>query len=195
VVHAGTPNEGFDPDLPFCERHAVEDWFLRTVILALFDHMYWANHRLLEAAALLPLQRFLAPSELTTRGLRATLVHELDVEWSWRLNVQGRPLAESGPDAELRPEDYPNAEALRDHWRRDEREMRAWLGALTDEDLERPTSSAFTNDTRPLWQYLLHIVTHAGQQQADAATLLTIEGLSPGEIDFGAFLQSEPTPA
>jgi hypothetical protein len=44
--------------------------------------------------------------------------------------------------------------------------------------------SDLTADDRPLWQYLMHIVFHAAQQQADAATLLTIAGHSPGEIGY-----------
>jgi uncharacterized damage-inducible protein DinB len=161
-------------------------------ILTLFDHMYWVNHQLLDAAARLTPAQFREPTLMTTRDLRATLVHELDVEWSWRLNLQGRPPEESGPDEELQPEDYPDVQSLREHWTRDEAEMRAWLGTLSEEDLQRPVSSAFTNDRRPLWQYLLHVVTHAAQQQADAATLLSLGGRSPGELDYLAYLRSRP---
>ena len=150
----------------------------------LFDYMYWVNHRLLEHAADLPVQVFTAPTEVTTRNLRATLVHELDVEWSWRRILQG-PVDE---DVELDPEHYPNVPSLVEHWQRDESEMRAWLGTLTDEDLASEVYSAFTEERRPLWQFLLHIVTHAAQQQADAATLLTLSGRSPGELAFLDFL-------
>jgi uncharacterized damage-inducible protein DinB len=159
-------------------------------VLSLFDHMYWANGRLLDAAAGLPPDAFTAPSTITTRDLRATLVHELDVEWSWRLNAQGKPMEEWGPDEDLQPEDYPDVATLREHWRRDEAEMRAWLDSLSDDGLETPTSSAFTSDRRPLWQYLLHILIHAAHQQADAATLLTVAGRSPGEIGFLEYLRS-----
>lgn len=164
-------------------------------VLALFDHLYWVNRRLLDAATRLTAEEFTSPTtpetpiEITTRDLRATLVHELDVEWSWRLNLQGKPIEEWGPGEELKPEDYPDVRTLREHWARDEAEMRAWLDGLSDEDLARPTSSAFTNDRRPLWHYLLHIVTHAAQQQADAATLLTLKGSSPGDLDFLAYLK------
>jgi uncharacterized damage-inducible protein DinB len=62
--------------------------------------------------------------------------------------------------------------------------MRAWLGSLTDEDLAAPVTSSLTGDERPLWHYLLHVVFHAAQQQADAATLLTLAGHSPGDIGY-----------
>jgi uncharacterized damage-inducible protein DinB len=161
---------------------------MRAVIGALFDHMYWVNRVLLDAAADLPPERWAEPTTVTTRDLRATLVHELDVEWSWRLNVQGKPMEEWGEDEELKPEDYPDVATLAEHWRRDEAEMRAWLDGLSEADLVADASSAFTKDRRPLWHYLLHIVTHASQQQADAATLLTPAGRSPGELDFLAYV-------
>lgn len=155
-------------------------------ITLLFDYMYWVNHRLLDAAEGLPAGGFLGSPAGTTRDLRATLVHELDVEWSWRLNLQGR-LSEAEED--LRPEDYPDLASLRAHWNADEAEMRAWLASLDDDRLATPVHSQLTGKTRPLWQFLFHIVMHAAQQQADAATLLSAAGQSPGELGFLEFLR------
>ena len=156
-------------------------------ILTLFDYMYWVNNRLLDTAERLPPDQFTAPTTVTTRDLRATLVHELDVEWSWRLNLQDR-LSED--EADLSPSDYPDVASLRERWRRDEAEMRAWLGGLTEEELAAEVLSGLTQNRRPLWQYLMHIVVHAAQQQADAATLLTLAGRSPGELGFLEYLST-----
>jgi uncharacterized damage-inducible protein DinB len=123
---------------------------------------------------------------VTTRDLRSTLVHELDVEWSWRLNLQGR-LSED--EAELKADDYADVASLRAHWQRDEAEMRAWIASLTDDDLASDVASDLTKDRRPLRQYLVHIVVHATQQQADAATLLTLAGQSPGELGYLEYLR------
>lgn len=159
-------------------------------MIQLFDYMYWVNRRLLDAAARLPPGAFTEPCTVTTRDLRATLVHELDVEWSWRLNVQGKPLEEWGADEDLRPDDYPDVATLREHWRRDEGAMRAWLQSLSDEQIAGEVPSAFTGDRRPLWQYLMHIFTHATQQQADVATLLSLAGRSPEDIGFPEYLSA-----
>lgn len=159
----------------------------RSDILTLFDFMYWTNGRLLDAADHLTTEQFTAPSTATTRDLRATLVHELDVEWSWRLNLQGRI---DEDEAELDPGDFPDIASLRERWKQDEREMRTWLDSLTDAQLAAVVISPFTRNRRPLWHYLVHILTHAAQQQADAATLLTAAGHSPGEIGFLEFLAS-----
>ena len=60
-------------------------------VAPLIDFMYWVNDRLLDAADRLSTERVHGvggPSP--ARDLRSTLVHELDVEWSWRLTLQGR---------------------------------------------------------------------------------------------------------
>lgn len=154
-------------------------------IILLFDYLYWANWRLLDHAERLSLEHFLAPSTVTTRDLRTTLVHELDVEWSWRLRLQGRTEEDEG---ELKPADYPDVATLRAHWQRDEAEMRAWLNGIDDDTLAAPIAPTATEQPRPLWHFLMHIFSHAGQQQADIATLLSLAGESPGELDFLNFL-------
>ena len=158
-------------------------------VQSLFDWMYWVNHKLLDAADGVDDATFRAVSKVTTRGLRDTFVHELDVEWSWRENLQGKDIDDWGPDEELRAEDFPNLKSLRQRWDRDEVEMRAWLASLTDREVGGLARSAFTDDRRPLWQYLMHLISHAAQQQADAATLLTLAGRSPGEIGYLEYLR------
>jgi len=85
---------------------------------------------------------------------------------------------------------------LAERWAGEEAEQRAWIGSLTEADLAAPPTMAARSGTRPLWQYLMHILTHSAQQQADAATLLTLAGRSPGEIDFLNFVadrEDDPT--
>jgi uncharacterized damage-inducible protein DinB len=157
-------------------------------LVVLFDYMYWVNRRLLERAGQLSPEGFAAPTTVTTRGLRTTLVHELDVEWSWRLNLQGRV---SDDDAELEPDQFPDVSSLADRWRQDEAEMREWPSSLTSEQLAADVPTTFTREVRPLWQFLLHMTTHAAQQQADAATLLSLAGQSPGELSFLEYLAAK----
>ena len=157
------------------------------VIASLIDYMYWVNHRLLDAAEHLEPEQWTTASAYTVRNLRATLVHELDVEWSWRLNLQNH-LDEDERD--LQADDFPEVALLRARWQEDEAEMRGWIARLTDQDLDTFVVSALSRDERPLWQYLIHIVTHAFQQQADAATALTELGHSPNDIGYPEFLRS-----
>ncbi|MFN2485001.1 MAG: DinB family protein [Candidatus Limnocylindria bacterium] len=160
----------------------------KTEVQTLVDYMYWVNRRLLESAGRLTPDELVATDHATPRDLRATLVHELDAEWSWRLALQDRPEEEWASDAELKPEDFPELASIRQRWLVDEAEMRAWIDGLTDDDLAATVHPGLSRDTRPLWQFVMHIVLHAAQQQADAATLLSAAGHSPGEIGLLEYL-------
>ena len=153
--------------------------------IELFEYLYWTREVILRAAAELSDDAFTATETVTNRDLRATLVHELDVQWSWRERLKGADWEEWGPDAELRPEDYPTVEAVVAHWSRDEADMRAWLAALTDADLDAPPPR--DEDSQPLWYYVMHLVSHGIQQFSEAAVLLTRAGHSPGDIGFLEF--------
>jgi uncharacterized damage-inducible protein DinB len=156
---------------------------------ALWDHLYWVRDRVLDAAATLSTDAFLAPDTSTIRDLRATLVHELDVQWSWRERLRGQDPELWDTAAELKPEDYPDVAAIRAHWLRDEAAMRAWLGTLSDEAL----AAAQTGDGLhglPMWIFLVHLTTHGMQQFADAATILHRRGASPGGIEFLDFVEA-----
>jgi uncharacterized damage-inducible protein DinB len=148
----------------------------------LFDYLYWTRDAIARAASELPGEEFRAPETVTNRDLRATLVHELDVEWSWRERLRGANWDDWGPDAELNADEFPSLDAVMEHWRRDEAQMRSWLDGLTDADLDAPAPNE--DDPAPLWFYVMHLVSHGIQQFSEAAVLLTRAGHSPGDIGF-----------
>ena len=156
-------------------------------VTLLWNHVYWMRDRILRAADNVP-EVLVENAPATIRDLRATLVHELDVEWSWRERLRGIPFETWGPDGELKPADYPTLKSIRHHWERDEREMRNWLETLSDETLNAPWEVEKPGG-RPLWQHLMHLYTHAIQQFSDAAVILSGADSSPGELDFGEFME------
>lgn len=162
----------------------------KTDVAVLFDYLFWMRDRILSAAAGLTLEEFVSGDSVTLRDLRGTLVHELDVEWSWRERLRNAPPESWGEEAELRPVDYPTVDALADHWRRDETEMRAWVEGFTDEQLAASPLGA--EDPFPLWYYVMHLLSHAIQQCSEAAVLLTRAGHSPGDIGFLEWAESRP---
>jgi uncharacterized damage-inducible protein DinB len=152
-------------------------------IQLLVGYLYWIRDRVLDAAGALGPEAFATTVSVNGRDLRQTLVHELDVEWSWRQRLRGAPPETWGPEAELRVEDYPTVEALVAHWCADEVEMRGWIASLTDENLEAAWTAGRLEGF-PLWYYLVHILSHGIQQLTDAAAILSDAGHSPGDLDF-----------
>jgi uncharacterized damage-inducible protein DinB len=147
----------------------------------LFDYSYWATRQLLAKTAEASGDTFRAPADITYRGLRATLVHALDVERSWRLRLQGEPA--DVYDAQLQPETFADIASLADFWAEDEMVMREWLGTL-EEDRMNEVVDLGPDDRFPLWTFLLHMITHSTQQRRDAALILERAGHSPPELDF-----------
>jgi uncharacterized damage-inducible protein DinB len=160
----------------------------QTDVATLFDHLYWLRDRVL-AAAEGPDVPLTTDTPITTRDLRATLVHELDVEWSWRVRLQRDDRTDFSPDdEELVPGDFPTIATIRDRWLIDEDEMRTWIAGLTDVDLAGPCRTEATG-SHPFWYHLQHLYSHGLQQLSEAAVLLTRAGHSPGEIDFLEFVE------
>jgi uncharacterized damage-inducible protein DinB len=158
-------------------------------IRLLFDHLYWMRDRILASAREAD-HALVDPAPVTIRDLRSTLVHEIDVEWSWRERLdRPAPPRDFGPEEDLDPVDFPTVEAIAVRWGEEEAAMRAWFDRLTDADLGTP----WVLESRgglPLEYHLLHLYTHALQQLSDAATLLTRAGWSPGELDFLEFVRT-----
>jgi uncharacterized damage-inducible protein DinB len=160
-------------------------------IALLFDHLYWVRDKIL-AAADDPGMDWPGEAPTGLRGLRATLVHELDVEWSWRRRLQAEDRTDfAGDDVELMPDEFDDVAAVRARWLEDEAEMRAWLEGISDADLAGPCGVERRGPGHPLWFHLLHVYSHGMQQLSDAAWMLSSQdGGSPGEIDFLEFVEA-----
>lgn len=157
-------------------------------ILTLYDYNYWANRRILRAVERLDAAQFTAPTTHTYGSLRGTLIHTLSAEWIWRSRWQG-----TSPTAMLPEADVPTLAAIRLRWDVEERQMRAYLATLRDEDMHRVIHYQSTSG-KPLenllWETLLHVVLHGMQHRSEAAAMLTDFGQSPGDIDFIYYLRT-----
>ena len=155
-------------------------------MLLLYEYNYWANGRILAAAGQASPEQFVEPARFGFVNLRATVVHTLDAEHSWRMRCQH---SASTPD--MAETDVPTVDLLKQRWHEEEAAMRAYLTTLQDGDLASVVR--YTIDTgelreRVLWHCLLHVVNHGTQHRSEAAALLTEYGHSPGDLDFTVFL-------
>jgi len=160
----------------------------KTDIHALCAYNRWCNARILEAAAKLTDEQFVAPGPFPHGGLRGTLVHTLFAEWTWRMRWQGTP-----PPYGYRfpPEDFPTLAVLQTRWMEEEAALMAFVAGLTDEKLTSEleyTSTEAGRHKRVLWETMAHLVNHGTQHRAEAAAMLTALGHSPGDIDLIVYL-------
>jgi len=83
----------------------------RSEIQALIGYLYWLRDRVVTAADQAGVEAFRAARLGASRDLRATLVHELDFETSWRRRLMG------ADETDLDPADYPTLDTIADYWR------------------------------------------------------------------------------
>ena len=156
-------------------------------LLILYKYNQWANAKILNAAAKVSQEQYLAHASFPHGGLRGTLVHALFAEWIWRNRWEGM-----SPMHRLKPEDFPTFESLFARWLDEEKQLMDFAEGLTDENLNNRFSYTNTSGkpfTKILWQAMAHLVNHGTQHRTEAAAILTDFGHSPGDIDLIYFLE------
>lgn len=144
---------------------------------ALYNYNAWANHRSLDAAAKLTNEQFIKPMGSSFPSVRDTLAHICGAEWIWLERFQGRSPA-SFPDAS----DSVEVQGLRAKWAEQEARLLAFVGKLTQEDLNRVMeykTMKFGMYKNPLWQSMQHVVNHGTYHRGQVTTLLRQLGAQP----------------
>jgi uncharacterized damage-inducible protein DinB len=155
-------------------------------LFLLYKYNQWANAKILNAAANVTPEQYLAPAAFPHGGLRSTLVHALFAEWIWRNRWEG-----NSPTYRLKPGDFPTIESLRERWLAEEKQLMDFAEGVTDERLNQPFNYNNTSGkplTKILWHAMVHLVNHGTQHRTEAAAMLTDFGCSPGDIDLIYFL-------
>lgn len=155
-------------------------------ILLLYHYNRWANAKILNTAANVTQEQFIAPASFPHGGLRGTLVHALSAEWIWRTRWQG-----TSPTSLLKAHDFPDFQSLQRRWMEEEKQLMDFLNAVSDERLNNTFDYKNTSGkpfTKVLWQVMAHVVNHGTQHRSEAAAILTNLGHSPGDIDLISFL-------
>ena len=148
-------------------------------LVTLYDYYYWATGKILARAEQVTPAQWSGPPPLGDRSLRAILVHTLGTEIGWRTEWAGQEHA-----AAIEAADFPDAASLAARWREEEATTRAYLGALSDDDLHGDFQDVDARYPCRLWEVIAHLAHHGMQHRSEAALLLTGFGHSPGSIDL-----------
>jgi len=156
-------------------------------ILLLYQYNQWTDKKILDAAAKVTPEQFLASASFPHGGLRSTLVHALFAGWIWRQRWEG-----TSPTNPFKPEDFPTFESLRSRWTEEGNLLMAFVEKVTEERLNNKVSYKDTKGQpheEILWQVMAHVINHGTQHKTEAAAMLTDYGQSPGDIDMILFLR------
>ena len=157
------------------------------MIRRLYEYHEWADERLLDAAAMAPEELLVRPADIPFGNVRDNLLHILGSQVSWLMRWTG----EAPPLARLEPGAL--AAGLRESFTSAHDGLRAYIGALTDEQVESPMMfiefdrGQTYEISRPTWEMLLSVGSHGTSHRSEVAAVLTGAGVSPGEIDYSEF--------
>jgi len=159
----------------------------------LFDYNAWANHRSLDAAALLSAEQFTKPLGSSFSSLRDTLMHICGGEWIWFERFQGRSHS-AIPDFST----IQTVDALRAHWAPQEKALLDYVSGLTQAELDRVFEYKTINFgmyTNPLWQSLQHLANHGTYHRGQVTTMIRQHGAKPIATDLMHFYRERATAA
>jgi uncharacterized damage-inducible protein DinB len=151
----------------------------------LYDYNAWANRRAMDAAESLTQEQFTKPMGSSFGSVRDTLAHICGAEWIWLERFQGR-----SPAALPTTGEFESVARLRERWSEQEARLLAFVGKLTQEDLDRVLeykTLKFGVYRNPLWQSMQHVVNHGTYHRGQVTTLLRQLGAQPILTDLMHF--------
>lgn len=162
-------------------------------VRVLYDYNYWANHRALDACAVLSAHQFAQPIVASFPSVRDTLVHIFGAEWIWHERWHGR-----SPTALPALTEVASLTGLRERWAPLEARVRAFVAQLTPEALDRVLQYRTTDGqayAQPLVQQLQHLVNHGTYHRGQVTMMLRQLGAAPVATDLIAYYRQRLAPA
>jgi uncharacterized damage-inducible protein DinB len=159
----------------------------------LYDYNSWANHRTLNACAVLSPQQFTRDLGSSFGSVRDTLVHICGAEWLWLERLLGRT-----PQVFFRAHDFPDLESVRHRWAEVEGHLLDYLASLGPGDVERIVpfkTIAGVPNAQPLGQCLQHLANHSTYHRGQVTTLLRQLGAKAAGTDLMTFYRERAAQA
>ncbi len=148
----------------------------------LYDYHYWANNRILIAAAGLTAEQLHNQQGHSWGSIHGILLHMLNAEWIWLRRWHGQ-----SPSAFPSPTDFPTLDAIRDRWAALEPEMRSFVAAQTPHSLQgevRYTTTLGATYRLSLWQMMVHVPNHGTHHRGELAAMFTALDAAHPEEDW-----------
>ena len=157
-------------------------------LLQLFTYTTWANHRVLETCATLPIEDLKRDFRAGHRSIFETLLHLFGAERIWFERWQGQP-----PQPFPKEGDYGSIAELADAWQAVELQRGDWLAGLSDENMTTPITYKNLQGqefTQPLQSLMLHVVSHSTHHRGQVVAILRALGVPPPNTDYIHFLRT-----
>ena len=157
------------------------------MIRSLFEYNEWANEQVLEAAARVDEEELTRKREVSFGSIEGILLHILGSHVSWLIKWTG----ETPRIAKVEPGRV--VEAIRESYASGHERLGKFVETLTEKQLNEvsrlmdPQDGEWRTWSRPFWQVMLSVGSHAMAHRAEAAMILSELGSSPGEIDYSYY--------
>ena len=158
----------------------------------MFDYSYWANRKLFEVLSRLTPEQFTQAVAGSYGSIRNTLVHMMSTEWGWLERSGGPPRGQR-----LSATDFPTFASVTEQWKRIQGQVRQFLAALRDEDLDRVVEFVIADGPKQaltVGQMMHHAAVHGVHHRGQIALLLRSLGYVPGNFDI-CFYYSQVRPS
>jgi uncharacterized damage-inducible protein DinB len=161
----------------------------RGALSDLLHYNEWANGRLLDHVEKLTPAQLTARAALDHGSAWQTLLHMVDVEWSWRLMAQRIP----APTVLWEIEAFADLAQLKTYWQGEQAALQTYVQTLDTATLnalvEFGTPQGWAPQSAKLWHMLAHLLNHSTQHRTELARYLTDCGYAPGDLSLlGVFI-------
>jgi uncharacterized damage-inducible protein DinB len=153
----------------------------------------WANDRVLSSAAELSDEELKRPGGFDHESAFQTLRHLLDSDWSWREYLVRRVPAQRTVWDEFPLDDL---QSLRAFFAEEGVRLETYVASLEEASVNEmvpigPRTDG-SDEVRPRWFILAHVIGHGTHHRSEVARYLTERGHSPGDLDMLFALERWP---
>ena len=153
----------------------------------LFDYHYWAFEHVINYLLELPSEQLIPASpHFYHETAHKTVLHMLDVDWSWRLRCMG--FSETQYLWEV--ENLPDLKAMKSFLHHEKEQTEGYLSSLSETELTAQVQYAEGKQGLERWQILAHIINHGTEHRTEIGHFLTECDASPDELGLFYYLMA-----